>query len=309
MKPRLLIPAALAGVAVCALAYALRPLPEPAAPDPPPVVASPAPERPELRHRLADAGWRLIEATERGADRRIMQAVALIGGVPVETPPWYALVEAVFPASADTHGQHPGLPADAEETSNCGGALYVEAGRAFVETAAHCAITRDGTRPKRSEICVEPQSRSSCRVRYVVHRAAIDAGYEVDWAAGLREDRALVMLPDDPGGGARLPQTLCVQMEPGERVHVYAMGSDETGRLAEAVKLCSQAVVDVRPGIVETRAEPDCAIRGADSGSPAGRIVGGEFVQTLTVSSTHGERNFYAPIRPDKTRAGVAAWD
>ena len=57
MKPRFLLPAALAGVALCALVFWPRADKSGVAPDPqPPVAAAPEPERLRLEHRLADAG-------------------------------------------------------------------------------------------------------------------------------------------------------------------------------------------------------------------------------------------------------------
>lgn len=313
MKPRPLFLLAAVVAAALAAAALLRPSAPP--PDPPAAIEeapAPEPDRPGLRHRLADDGWTLIETTERGEDRRVLQPVALRGGEEVETPHWYVLVEAIYPASAETRRQFPGLAPDAEERSNCGGKLYEEEG-GFVETAAHCVIARDGTRPKRIEICVQPYTRSSCRARYVIYRAAIDSNYEADWAAGLRDDRAVIPLPEHPGGGARLPQTPRVQVEPGEILHVFAMGRDETGALAARLKTCAQTVTDVRPGLITTRATPDCAIQGADSGSAFGRLVkkedgNVEFIQIGTASSMNGDRNHYAPIRPDKTRRAAAAF-
>lgn len=273
------------------------------------VAATPA--RLALRHRLADVGWRLIE-TERGVDRRLDQPAALIGGAPVETPAWYVLVHAVWPISEETRRQYPGRDfSGSEERGQCGGKLYRLGDLSFIETAAHCLLARDGAAPRRVEVCLQPFSRSACRARYVAHSFAVDAGYEEDWAAGLREDRALIFLPEDPGGGAALPQTPRVQMEVGERIRVFAMGSDAAGDLSERLKSCEQVVTEVRPGLVTTRATPDCAVRGADSGSPAGRMVGGDFVQTLIVSSYDARdpsRNSYAPIRPEKVRAAAGAW-
>lgn len=318
MKTRLphpiYLPAILTCIAVALIAAFtfLRPVAPP--PDPPAEIEEAAsPGRPALRHRLADAGWRLVETTERGEDRRILQPVALIGGEEIETPPWYALVEAIYPASAETRRQFPDLPPDAEERGNCGGKHYLLDGAAFVETAAHCVIARDGSTPKRIEVCIQPYQRSLCRDRFEIHRAAIDANYEADWAAGLRDDRAVMPLPDDPGGGGRLPQTPRVQMEPGEILHVFAMGRDATGALADQLKTCPQIVIDVRPGLITTQATPDCAVQGADSGSPGGRLIeredgSFEFIHTVTVSSMDGERNHYAPIRPDKTRTAAGAF-
>ncbi len=305
MKRPLLILAAVAALmlAVVALLWPSVP-PEPIA-SPPPVAPA---ERPALRHRLADAGWRLIETTERGTDQRVEAPVALVGGTPVETPPWYVLVRAVYPVSAETRRQHPGLPPDAEERGECGGKLHAGG---WIVTAAHCVVARDGSAPKRLEVCVQPFSRSSCRAQYVIHRAAVDASFEADGAAGYREDRGLIPLPEDPGGGEELPQTARVEMESWEFIHVFAMGSDETGALSERVKLCRQALTDVRRSIVDSYAPDGCRIRRADSGSPAGRIVGGRFVQTLIVSSydpNDPSRNSYAPIRPDRIREAIKAF-
>ncbi|MDD2869708.1 hypothetical protein [Neomegalonema sp.] len=320
MPPRFrrLLPAALGLALLAGVLFLSRPRP-PAPDDPAPEpqgkteqaseAATPA-ERPARRHRLADAGWRLVETTQQGEDRRLDQPVALIGGEVVEAPEWYVLVHAVYPVSRETRARFPDRDfTGGEEQGQCGGKLYRLNGLSFAETAAHCLLARDGSAPRRVEICVQPFSRSSCRARYAVHSFAVDASYEADWAAGLRDDRALLVLPEDPGGGAPLPQTPRAEMEAGEVIHVFAMGPDETGALSERVRTCAQEAVDVRRTRVETRATPNCAIRQGDSGSPAGRMVGGNFVQTLIVSSFIDERNFYAPIRPDKVRAAAEVWE
>ncbi len=304
MKRPLLILAAVAALALAAVAL-LRPE-APSAP-PPPVEA--VAERPALRHRLADAGWRLVQTREPGEDRRVTPPVALIGGAEIEAPSWYLLIRAVYPISAETRAQYPDRDFTGQvERGECGGILYAGGSAG---TAAHCLLARDGSAPLWLEVCVQPSSRSSCRAHYILHRAAVDLDYEPDGAAGYRSDRGLILLPEDPGGGAPLPQTARVELEPGETLHVFAMGSDVAGELSERVKTCAQRVEDVRRTIIETVAPEDCRIRRADSGSPAGRIVGGEFVQTATVSSYDPRdeaRNFYAPLRPDRIRAALEAF-
>lgn len=320
LRPWFRLPLALgAGLILAGAVFlALRPSAEPPKEIPPASAASAeapasasAPERSARRHRLADAGWRLIETREPGEDRRLPQPaapLALIGGAEILTPEWFVLVRAVHPLSAEARVRFPRLPADAEERGECGG-LLIEGG--LIVTAAHCIVGRDGAAPLRLEVCVQPLGRSACRESFVIRRAAVDASFEHDGAAGYRDDRALVFLPEDPGGGAELPQTPRAELEPGERVQVFAMGTDARGDLAERVKFCAQEVADVRRTIVETRAGEACRIRRADSGSPAGRIVEGRFAPTLIVSNYDAadeDRNFYAPLRPDKIRAAAKAW-
>ncbi len=255
-----------------------------------------------LRASLADADWRLVDMGRREADHRLeagATSVGLLGGSEIDAPQWFALVRPIYPTSPEIRVRFPGA---SQSRGECGGALY-EGG--WVVTAAHCVVDRDGSAPLQVEICVQPQGRSTCRAAYVIHRAAVDLGYEPDGAAGFREDRAVLRLPDDPGNGLGLPQTPRAEIEPGEHVHIFAMGLNGAGELSERVSRCSQQVVDVRRTIVETRAGA-CRIRRADSGSLAGReLPSGEIVPLLIVSSYDpGDetRNFYAPLRPDKIR-------
>ena len=258
------------------------------------------------RHSLADVGWRLIVATQR-KDHLLESAatpISLLGGTEISAPEWFTLVRSVYPTNSEILAQFP--DASWESQGECGGALYKGG---WVVTAAHCVVDRDGSAPLRVEICVQPQSRSTCRATYVLHQVAVDLGYEPDGAAGFREDRAVMKLPDDPGNGLNLPQTPRAEIEPGEHIHIFAMGLNSAGELAEQVSRCSQQVVDVRRTIVETRAGT-CRIRRADSGSLAGReLPSGEIVPLLIASSYDPRdetRNFYAPLRPDKIRDAMS---
>ena len=221
----------------------------------------------------------------------------------ISSPSWFVLVRAVYPTSPELRAQFPN--ASHEVRSECGGALY--RGGAVV-TAAHCVVDRKGSAPLRIEICVQPVDRSACRANYTLYQVAVDLSYEPDGAAGYRDDRAVLALPDDPGGGAQLPQAQRTEMEPGERIHVFAMGLSARGELAAAVSRCSQIIMDVRRSIIETKAN-GCRIQCADSGSPAGReLPSGEIVPTLIVSNydaVDDRRNFYAPLRPEKIHAAL----
>ena len=110
MKPRLLI---LVGIcASIAAVIFLRPSPDPPSPAAPSAVAE---GRPALRHRLEDAGWRLVEGLDPSPDRRIPQAVAFIGATPTAMPSDFVLVRPVWPPSAML---------DTESRSECAGRLY-----------------------------------------------------------------------------------------------------------------------------------------------------------------------------------------
>ncbi|WP_018632124.1 trypsin-like serine protease [Neomegalonema perideroedes] len=250
-----------------------------------------------LSQRLEDAGWRLVEGLDPGPARRLSPPASLIGGGAAlpESPSWFALIRAIHPPSAR-------LPM--ESRSECGGTLYRGG---IVVTAAHC-LAEDWTRV---EVLIQPEGREHGRALWSLGLAALDAEFEPDGAGLHRHDRAVLQLPEDPGGGLELPQSARAQISVGETLTIFGMGLDEEGRLAESVRTCRQRVTDVRLGVFEALGDL-CRFRDADSGGLAARLLPqGEAVPVGIVSHRlqgAEERQFYAPLHPTRIRAASAAF-
>ncbi|MDD2869112.1 trypsin-like serine protease [Neomegalonema sp.] len=257
--------------------------------------SAPVPADLRLSERLEDAGWRLVEELTPGPARRLSAPASLIGGESLSvSPEWFVLVRAIHPPSAR-------LPQ--ESRSECGGTLYRGG---LVVTAAHCLAEAWS----RVEVLIEPRGREHGRAAWSLGLAALDAGFEPDGAGRHRHDRAVLRLPEDPGGGLDLPQSARAQVSPGETLTIFGMGLDEEGVLAQSVRICRQRATDVRLGVFEALGDL-CRFRDADSGSLAARVLpGGEVVPVGIVSHRlqgAEDRQFYAPLSPAKIRAAWAA--
>ena len=253
---------------------------------------------PSLEQRFLDYDWRFYRTTQAVADKEVsvVTLMALIGGTRIETPTWFALVRAVWEHDPVTRSI---------SKSECNGTVFNIGSDAFVITAGHCLLDRDGKAPLWIETCVQPSGRERCRASFRNFSFAVDAAYEADGQGGYRYDKGIYPLAHNPGGGQRLPQAPQAELHVGNTVRILAQGLDGNGQLLEATHYCDQPVVDVRHGMVQTDGTA-CRIARADSGSPAGVVLpNGEMVITTITSNYNALRpteNFFAPIDPPKQR-------
>ena len=288
MKPRLLLPAALAVASVCALAFWPRSTPQPAAPEPPPVATAPAPEKLRLEQRLRDADAVLIRSASREASRRLDPPLAIMGGAVSETAPWFARLQIRHPDGSASH---------------CGGTL-MRGG--WIVTAAHCVAPSGWLW---IEASLAPESRASWGLaRYRLGEAAIHRLYEGRDSA-YRQDVALLRLPEDPGEGLAWPQALQTELELGEAVKVCGMGLEASGRLSEVLRCADLPAAEIRPGAIRLDGSAG-GFRQADSGGPALRASTGTPVGVIShFEGGATDRQWLTPF-PAKWAAGIrAAWE
>ena len=163
---------------------------------------------------------------------------------------------------------------------DCTGSLITDRGRSAILTAAHCF---DEGWEGLTLIVGEAERVDAAAVSYSSSRVVIHKLYEGQ-DTRLRYDLAMIVLPDNPGGGLKLPQTPREILSVGEDVTIWGYGLTEGGRVSERLKWTVLPVAEVRPLIVRLDGALS-GFRGGDSGGPVLRTnAAGEDVLVGVIS-------------------------
>lgn len=290
-RPVILLSLALGAAALCALAYALRP-----APEPPAVVAS-APERLRLEHRLADADAVLVRSATGEQTRRldVGPRLSIVGGAEAPADPHHVRLEKVI---SETPARR--------EHEDCGGTLMAGG---WIVTAAHCVSGR--------WLYLDAHAGQTLRggpawARWRIGEAAVHRYYEGcgEDDDACRHDVALIRLPDDPGFGAPWPQTAQTQLEPGEVVRICGHGLTAARTTSEALRCVEMPVLWARAGILRLDGASGAHFDQGDSGGGVSRSATGTLVAVVShiVKRLEGWRFYVMPFPTAWAAEVKAAW-